>query len=74
MNLTSPLQRKQHAADRVNTAAHRIAMAPAQPAGDGVELSTEMVAMMEACNASEANAKLAGVDDQMARQTLDIPG
>ena len=72
VNLTAPLQGMQHAADRVSTAAQRIAITPAQPAGDGVDLSTEMVALMESCNAFEANAKQAGVRDQMARKTLDI--
>jgi len=42
--------------------------------GDTVNLSSEMVALLNSRDSFEANAKTVGVSDQMTKSTLDMVG
>ncbi len=68
----APLQGIQNAESRLNTAAGRIARA-ANPE-DHVDLSAEIVALLEAKNATAANTKVAQAMDDMSRNLLNITG
>ena len=68
----APLQGVQAASSRLNTAAGRISRA-ANP-NDHVDLSAEMVALLEAKNATAANVKVAQAMDDMSRNLLNIMG
>ena len=74
-DLSIPLYGLSQAESRVNTAASRIArMGSPAVAGseDNVDLSGEMVALMESKNAYAVNAKVAQTFDQMNGSLLNI--
>jgi flagellar hook protein FlgE len=72
-----PLAGMSQASSNFDQAAARIARSPlcstsAQIPGDTVDLSHEMVALLQAKNDFEANTKTVRVIDDMARSTLDM--
>lgn len=78
VDLSIPLAGMQQAADRLNLSASRIARAPFEalnPAqADTIDLSVEMVGILEARNAFTANVNVAKVGDEMTRATLELFG
>ena len=77
VNPTTPVQGMQQAADRFQLAAERIARMPSQalsPPEDTLDLSSEMVALLESRNQFAANVNTARVGDQMTRASLDLLG
>ncbi len=74
---TTPLEGMQQAADRFQVSAERIARMPSvasSPPEDVLDLSSEMVALMESRNQFAANVKAVKVSDQMTREGLDLLG
>lgn len=61
----------QAAQQSLETAARRIA-SPPDPSTDTVDLSTEMVAMMNARNQFSANAEADRTAQEMEKRTLDL--
>jgi flagellar hook protein FlgE len=57
---------------QAETSVNRIATRLAQPAGDSVELSTEMVSLMSAKDDFAVDARLAQTEDQMTQSMLSI--
>jgi hypothetical protein len=76
ISFTAPLQGMTQAEDQFNVAAGRIAQSvsdPGSPAtGDAIDLSAEMVALMQSRNDFAANVQVAHVTDQMTRATIDL--
>jgi hypothetical protein len=72
IDFSAPLQGMAQAEDRVNTAAVRIANAPAQAPGDSVDLSTEAVALLQGKNDFAANVKVAQTENEMAKSLMNI--
>ncbi len=58
---------------RLDQAAGRIA-AWGTPAGDTVDLSAEMINLLQARTEFEANAKVVNIADEMRRRLLDVLG
>lgn len=73
-DLTIPLSGMSKAESRVNATASRIAHmgTPKTNGEDTVDLSAEMVALMQSKNAYAVNAKVAQSFDQMNRTLVDI--
>jgi flagellar hook protein FlgE len=73
MNITS-LSGMQSAQSQVDRSAARIASLPAsaQQPSDSVDLSAEMVALLQGRNDFAANAKSFEIQDQMAQSTLNL--
>ncbi|HWB86170.1 MAG TPA: flagellar basal body rod C-terminal domain-containing protein [Bryobacteraceae bacterium] len=79
-NPATPLDGMQQAEARVDRSASRIAggsLAAANAVsgdntGDSVDLSTEMVNLMDAGNQFAANVKVEQTIDQMTRATIDL--
>jgi len=69
--LAGPLEGMTQAESAVNQSASRIAQL-GTPAGDSVDLSSEMVNLIQAKNDFKANVASAKVEDQMTRSLLDI--
>jgi flagellar basal body rod protein FlgG len=57
---------------RAETTVNQIATRLAQPAGDSVDLSTEMVSLMQAQNSYATNVKIAQTEDQMTQSALSL--
>ncbi len=78
IDFPAPMEGMRRAEDRLGVAAERIARTPATgsgpAAGDTVDLSAEMIALMEARNQFAANLKAFAVGDRMARTALDVLG
>jgi flagellar basal body rod protein FlgG len=72
INLNTALGGLERAAGQVDKTASRIAQ-PAT-AADTVDLSTEMVSLMQARADFEANTKSLKTEDQMTRAALDLIG
>jgi flagellar hook protein FlgE len=75
VNLTTPLQGMQQAADRFQASAERIARMPSSattPPEDTLDLSTEMINLLESRNQFAANVKTAKVGDDMTKAMLDL--
>lgn len=76
IDFTIPVEGIRRAESSFNTAAAKIVQAPLaaadQAGGDTVDLSAEMVALMESRNQFAANLKTLQVGDRMAQATLDI--
>lgn len=73
----TPLIGMQHAQSQVDRSASRIASLPlnvGESGGDSVDLSAEMVALMEAQNSFAANAKALSVVDETTQSALSILG
>jgi flagellar hook protein FlgE len=74
----TPLSGMQYAQSQVERSAAKIAATPSQAAESGaqdsVDLSAEMVALMEAQNNFAANAKALSIMDETAQSTLSIIG
>ncbi len=62
-----------HALGRLDRAASRIATI-GQPSGDTVDLSTKMVALIQARNDFGANVKAAKTADELTQSLLNIVG
>jgi len=72
-----PLAGMQRAEDLLNRTAERLASLPLSTSDapvDTVDLSAEMVALIEARNMMAVNVKAAQTADEMARRTLDLLG
>jgi flagellar hook-associated protein FlgK len=73
ISFSAPLSGIQKAEDRVDLAARRIASLPAQvdnpEQGDRVDLSTELVALLQSRHAVQANVKVLQTADEIS-QTL----
>ena len=76
IDFTIPVEGIRRAENSFNTAAAKIAQAPLastdQAGGDTVDLSSEMVALMQSRSQFAANLQTLQVGDRMARATLDI--
>jgi flagellar basal body rod protein FlgG len=68
-----PVQGPDRASASLNQAATRIA-AIGQPSGDSVDLSTEMVGLIQARNDFSANVTVAQTSDEVTQSLLDIVG
>jgi hypothetical protein len=73
IDFQAPLQGMDSASASLDRAASRIA-AIGTPSGDTVDLSAEMVAMIQAKNDFGANVKAAQTMDEVSRSTLEIVG
>jgi hypothetical protein len=76
VDFTAPLAGIEQAADRFDAAARRIALSASDavnsPAGvDSVDLSAQMLELIQARNAFAANVRVAHVVDDMNRVALD---
>ena len=75
INLSAPLQGMQSAMAQFQSAAGKIAQAPAvgldQPT-DAIDLSAEMVALLQAKNQFESNVKAAHVGDEMMKSSRGV--
>jgi len=71
--LQTPLQGMSQASASVDRAAARIASL-GTPAGDSVDLSAEMVALIEGKNNFSANVKSAQTMDEMTQTLLNMVG
>jgi flagellar basal body rod protein FlgC len=75
--ISSALQGMHAAESSLDRTASRLANLPsatAPPTGDTVDLSTEMVNLMQARNNFDANVKVAKTADEMDRSTLSMLG
>lgn len=72
ISFDAPLQGIQAAAAQLNTAASRIANLAAP--GDQVDLSAEMIALLEAKYAAGASVRVAQAMDEMSQSLLNITG
>jgi flagellar basal body rod protein FlgC len=73
IDFSSPMRGMQDAEARVERTASRIARGPFQ-APDSMDLSTEMVNLIQARNDFKANIKVAETMDEMSRTTLHLIG
>lgn len=73
IDFQTPLAGMNRASAKLDRAAARIAMAPVA-SGDSVDLSEEMIALMDARNNFEANVRSFQAEDRMTRTLLDIAG
>ncbi|HEY4361657.1 MAG TPA: flagellar basal body rod C-terminal domain-containing protein [Bryobacteraceae bacterium] len=73
IDLQTPLAGMNRASASVDRAASRIAAAPFA-SSDSVDLSTEMVTLMEGRTSFEANVKVAQKEDQMSKSVIDLLG
>lgn len=78
ISFSAPLSGIQKAEDRVDLAARRIASLPVQgqnpEQGDRVDLSTEMVALLESRQAVQANVKVLQTADEMSQTLINSTG
>ena len=75
ISFDAPLQGIQAAATRVNAVANRVAnLSSSTGGGDLVDLSAEMVALLEAKFATGANVNVAHAMDEMSQSLLNIVG
>ena len=78
IDFSTPIQGMHRAEDGLNAAADRLAKMPAAAAdaasADQVDLSAQMVALMESRNNFAANVKVVHAGDEMTRATLDLLG
>ena len=72
IDFSIPLAGMQQAESSLNQTASRIARSGVTPAGDNVDLSAEMIAMIEAKNSFAANTKVAQTEDQVMQSVLNI--
>jgi outer membrane murein-binding lipoprotein Lpp len=72
IDFSLPMQGIEAAEQKFEKAAGRIARAPDQGSPDVVDLSAEMVNLLESRNQVAANVKVAQVGDRMAKQMLDV--
>jgi len=73
IDFQSPLQGMDSASAGLDRTATRIASI-GQPTGDTVDLSTEMVALIQARNSFGANVKAAQTMDELSQSLLNIVG
>jgi len=74
IDFSTPLSAMQRAEASLNQTAARVASIGLTPSGDSVDLSAEMIAMMEAKNNFSANVKVAQTEDQVSQSLLNILG
>jgi len=70
IDLSAPLEGMMRAESKVMKVAARIAQTPEQ--GDAVDLSAEMVALLQARNDYSANVNVARTLDELSRKILDV--
>jgi flagellar basal body rod protein FlgB len=70
IDFSIPLAGLDRAASSLNQTASRLAAGPA----DTVDLSAEMVALLEARNSFETNTKVIQTEDQMTKSLLNLLG
>jgi flagellar hook-associated protein FlgK len=73
IDFQAPLQGMDRATARLDLAASRIATI-SQPSGDTVDLSAEMVALIQARDNFGANAKAAQTMDEVTQSLLNMVG
>ena len=73
IDFSVPLSGMSAAASTLDRTAARIAQS-GFPGGDAVDLSSEVVALIEARNSFAANAKVARTEDQVSQSLLNLLG
>jgi flagellar hook protein FlgE len=74
IDFSIPLSGMNQAEAKLNQTASRIASIGGTPGGDSVDLSAEMIAMMQAKNSFAVNTKVAQTEDQVTRSLLNLLG
>ena len=72
IDFSIPLAGMQQAEASLYKTASRVAVVGLTPAGDNDDLSTEMIAMIEAKNSFSANTKVAQAENQVTQSLLNI--
>ncbi len=76
IDFNTPLDGMLRAAGRLDAAAARIAHAPSPATNppDSIDLSAEMISVLQARNQFQANVRTALAGDEMVREALDLLG
>jgi hypothetical protein len=74
IDFNTPLAGLERASASVNQTAAKIARGGFDAPGDSVDLSTEMVSLMQAQNDFKANTKVIQTEDDMNKSLLNITG
>ncbi len=77
IDFSKPLQGMHNAEATMNTAARQIARGPFSMGREGedtVDLSSEMVSLMQSRSDFETNVKVARTQDEMVKSTLSLIG
>jgi len=74
IDFSVPLAGMHQAEAQLNQTGSRVAGIGVTPAGDNVDLSAEMIAMMQARNNFAANTKVAQAEDQVTQSLLHLLG
>ena len=74
IDFSIPLAGMNRAETSLNTTANRLAGIGATAQGDTVDLSAEMIALMDARNNFAMNAKVAQTQNQVAQSLINILG
>jgi flagellar basal body rod protein FlgG len=74
IDFQTPLAGLERASASLDRAASRIAAAADPAQSDSVDLSSEMIAVLEARNSFESNVKVAQTQDEMTRSLLNVLG
>lgn len=74
IDFSTPLAGLEKASEALNKTASRIQSVGLTPQGDTVDLSTEMVALLQAKNNFAANTKVIQAADQMTQSLLNVLG
>ena len=74
IDFSQPLQGMNQALNSLNTTAQRVAQEPFAAPQDSVDLSTDMVNLIQARNDFAANAKVFRTGDEMAKTLLNMLG
>lgn len=72
IDFSQPLAGLERASAQVEKTAARVAQAP--QAGDTVDLSGEMISLIQARNNTQTNATLVKTEDQITKVLLDMVG
>jgi flagellar hook protein FlgE len=74
IDFSTPLAGMERASASVNQTASKIAQSSLNGSGDSVDLSAEMVSLMQAQNDFKANTKVIQTEDDMNKSLLNITG
>lgn len=74
IDFSTPLAGLERAAASVNQTSAKIAKSGFGGSGDSVDLSTEMVSLIQAQNDFKANTKVIQTEDDMNKSLLNITG
>ncbi|MBZ5602047.1 MAG: hypothetical protein LAO79_07055 [Acidobacteriia bacterium] len=72
IDFSQPLAGLERASAQVEKTAERVAQSP--QAGDTVNLSAEMISLIQARNDTRTNAALVKTEDQIAKALIDMVG